>query len=124
MATKPLNQNSAAFARHAHSRFAEMKRALSVAEAELGSLRRALHAPVIRPRRGRIAGGREGSDRLFDTAASSFGGFLGREIFDAGENLFGGGAFNAPDFGRGFNRSAAQFAGRIFDSVLRGQRIR
>jgi hypothetical protein len=122
---KNIGHAGAAFAAEAQRHFNELRGALHNARESLVGLRRMIGVVKIRQKRGRIPGSRSGPSPLESIGASSFGGFLAREI-SSGDLLdnFLGGNTGSNFTGNNFYRSSTQFAGKLLDSAMRGQRIR
>ena len=100
---------------------------LKAAEDSLAGLHGSLHVPVIKPPRGRIPGSRTRLSPLESAGLSGIGHFFSRAIISGGGDLFGGGGisdiFASGDLTGNFEQSAGQFAGKLFDTYMRGQRI-
>jgi len=132
MPHKPnIDRLAATFAASAQKEFSALKAAMRSAEASMSKLRGSLHAVTIKPPRGRIPGSRSRPSLLVSAGASSLGGFFSREIVSNGggllDDVFGGGDagnFGSSNIGGSFQQSTTQFAAKLFDASLRGQRIR
>jgi hypothetical protein len=127
---KDPDRLATSFASGSMRQFSALKAALQAAEESMSRLHAALNVPVIHPPRGYIRGSRTRPGALLTAGASGLGGFLAHQISGSGgllDDLFGGGDgidFSGGDIGGSFQTSATQFAARLFDASLRGQRIR
>jgi hypothetical protein len=120
---------SASYARVAQGQFGQLRASLRAAQDSLDNLHRSLNLPVIRQRRGTIPGSRSDPSSLLSAGISSFGKLFTDHV------IVGGLLSDFVDTGRGqnssqdqlshdFAQSSTQFAGKLLDSMLRGQRIR
>jgi hypothetical protein len=126
---KDPSRLAATFAASAQKEFSALKSALQQAEQSLSKLRGTLHVAVPKGGSRTIKGSRSSPSLLVSAGASSLGGFFSSQIVSGGGSLLGdlfdgGDDFSSGDIGGSFQQSATQFAAKIFDASLRGQRIR
>ena len=124
---------AATFAASAQKEFGALKAALQSAESSMSKLRSSLKVPVPSGGSRTIKGSRSSPSLLVTAGASSLGGFFSNQIVSGGGDLLGdlfdGGGVGdftglGSDTGGSFQQSATQFAAKLFDATLRGQRIR
>jgi hypothetical protein len=133
MPRKPnLAALAATFAASAQRQFGELESAMRSAQASLAGLQKTLHVAVPSGGSRTIKGSRSHPSIFLAAGAASLGGFFSSQIVSNGGGLLGdlfGGDFSdltsaGSDTGGSFQQSATQFAAKLFDASLRGQRIR
>jgi len=121
---KNRTQSAHSFAAEAERQLHELTAALHAARASLAGINRSLH--VARPRGGKrtIRGSTTTPSLFLTVAASSFGSLLSGDAFIDG---LGGNSSTSGNNSRtssgSFQQSATQFAAKLFNASLRGQRI-